>query len=57
MAQDGIKGDYIAAMKRFSALVDDELGRHLTINATGAVAAVMLEIGGGAGNYARLLRY
>lgn len=45
MAQDGIDGHYISAMKRFSALVDEELGRHLTINATGAVAAVLLEIG------------
>ena len=45
LAQDSIEGNYIAAMKRFSALVDEELGRHLTINATGAVAAVLLEIG------------
>lgn len=45
LAQDGIDGKYIAAMKRFSGLVDAELGRHLTINATGAVAAVLLEIG------------
>lgn len=45
LSQDGIVGNYIAAMKRFSALVDEELGRHLTINATGAVAAVLLEIG------------
>lgn len=45
LAQDGIDGNNIAAMKRFSALVDEELGRHLTINATGAVAAVLLEIG------------
>ena len=41
----GVAGTYIDALKRFSALVDDELGRHLTINATGAVAAVLLEIG------------
>tara|TARA_R110000787_G_scaffold274979_1_gene383176 strand:+ start:22949 stop:23740 length:792 start_codon:yes stop_codon:yes gene_type:complete len=41
----GVAGTYIGALKRFSALVDDELGRHLTINATGAVAAVLLEIG------------
>ena len=45
LAQDGIDGTYIAAMQRFSALVDATLGKHLTINATGAVAAVMLEIG------------
>ena len=41
----GVAGTYIDALKRFSMLVDDELGRHLTINATGAVAAVLLEIG------------
>lgn len=45
LAQDGIDGRYIAALKRFGAIVDDELGRHLTINATGAVAAVLLECG------------
>ncbi|MDA7947912.1 MAG: citryl-CoA lyase [Hyphomicrobiaceae bacterium] len=45
LAQEGIEGKYIDAMKRLSAIVDDELGRHLTINATGAVAAVLLEIG------------
>jgi citrate synthase len=43
LAEDGITGTYIDAMKRLSAIIDDE--RHLTINATGAVAAVMLEIG------------
>ena len=41
----GVAGTYIDALKRFSMLIDDELGRHLTINATGAVAAVLLEIG------------
>ncbi len=45
LSQDGIDGIYIDAMKRLSAIIDDELGRHLTINATGAVAAVLLEIG------------
>jgi citrate synthase len=45
LAQEGIDGIYIDAMKRLSGIVDDELGRHLTINATGAVAAVLLEIG------------
>ncbi len=45
LSQDGIDGRYIEAMKRLSAIIDDELGRHLTINATGAVAAVLLEIG------------
>ncbi len=45
LAQDGIDGRYIAAMKRLSELVDEALGKHLTVNATGAVAAVLLEIG------------
>ncbi len=45
LAQEGIDGQYIDAMTRLSAVIDEELGRHLTINATGAVAAVLLEIG------------
>jgi len=45
LAQEGIDGIYIDAMKRLSEIIDEELGRHLTINATGAVAAVLLEIG------------
>lgn len=45
LSQEGIDGIYIDAMKRLSAIIDEELGRHLTINATGAVAAVLLEIG------------
>lgn len=44
-AQEGIAGRYIDAIERLSAMIDEELGRHLTINATGAVAAVLLEIG------------
>lgn len=43
--QGGVDGTYIDAMQRLSELVDEALGKHLTINATGAVAAVMLEIG------------
>lgn len=43
--QKGIDGRYIRALERFGLIVDDELGRHLTINATGAVAAVLLECG------------
>ncbi len=45
LAQDGIKGTYINALKGISTVVDDIYGKHLTINATGAVAAVLLEIG------------
>ncbi len=45
LAQPGISGKYVAAMKRLGEIVDETLGRHLTINATGAVAASLLEIG------------
>ncbi len=45
LSQEGIDGIYIDAMKRLSGIIDEEMGRHLTINATGAVAAVLLEIG------------
>jgi citrate synthase len=41
----GVKGDYIALLKRMSAELDRQAGRHLTINATGAIAALLLEIG------------
>lgn len=44
-AECGVKGDYIALLKRLSAEVDRAYGRHLTINATGAIAALLLEIG------------
>jgi hypothetical protein len=41
----GAKGDAIALLEAFSGEVDKAYGRHLTINATGALAALMLEIG------------
>lgn len=44
-AEAGCPGHYIAALKRFSAVIDRLYGKHLTINATGAIAAVLLEIG------------
>jgi citrate synthase len=44
-AECGVKGDYIALLKRLSAELDRQAGRHLTINATGAIAALLLEIG------------
>ncbi|MEC7761824.1 MAG: citryl-CoA lyase [Pseudomonadota bacterium] len=40
----GVKGDAIAFLQRLSAEIDRQAGRHLTINATGAIAALMLEI-------------
>jgi len=45
MAQDGIKGTYIDALKTIGRVVDEIYGKHLTINATGAVSAVLMEIG------------
>jgi citrate synthase len=44
-AECGVKGDYIALLKKMSAELDRQAGRHLTINATGAIAALLLEIG------------
>lgn len=41
----GAKGDYIALVKLLGKAVDEAHGRHLTINATGAIAALLLEIG------------
>mgnify|MGYP005821690869 CR=1 FL=1 len=41
----GVKGDAIALLETLSTEVDRSYGRHLTINATGALAALLLEIG------------
>lgn len=41
----GVKGDHIRALRTLSAEVDRAFGRHLTINATGATAALLGEIG------------
>jgi citrate synthase len=41
----GTSGPYIAAIKIFSRHVDAVYGRHITINATGAIAAVLADIG------------
>lgn len=41
----GVNGKFIAALRAFGAAIDHAYGRHLTINATGAIAAVLLEIG------------
>lgn len=41
----GVDGHYIALVQELGAAVDRRAGRHLTINATGAVAALLLEIG------------
>jgi citrate synthase len=44
-AEAGVEGRYIALLKTLSAAVDVRAGRHLTINATGAIGALLLEIG------------
>jgi citrate synthase len=41
----GLRGDHIALLKRLGATIDRSFGRHLTINATGAIGALLLEIG------------
>lgn len=40
----GCAGRYIALLQRLSVELDRAMGRHLTINATGAIAALLLEI-------------
>ncbi|MCX7202992.1 MAG: citryl-CoA lyase [Burkholderiales bacterium] len=44
-AREGVAGRHIAALKALSVEVDRVWGRHMTINATGAIAAVLGEIG------------
>ncbi|GAB2177490.1 citryl-CoA lyase [Dongia sp. agr-C8] len=44
-AEAGCEGRYIALLKTLGAELDRRAGRHLTINATGAIAALLLEIG------------
>jgi citrate synthase len=41
----GLSGRHIALLKQLGAELDRQAGRHLTINATGAIAALLLEIG------------
>lgn len=41
----GIEGRYIDLLERLSAVFDRTLGKHMTINATGAMGALLLEIG------------
>lgn len=41
---EGVPGRYIAALRELGRQVDLAYGRHLTINATGAIAAVLCEI-------------
>jgi citrate synthase len=41
----GVPGKHIAALRALAAEIDRVYGRHITINATGAIAAVLGEIG------------
>jgi citrate synthase len=41
----GVAGPHVAAIETLSAAVDRALGKHLTINATGAVAACLRDVG------------
>jgi len=41
---EGLRGDHVAALRTLSAAVDERFGKHLTINATGAIAALLGEI-------------
>jgi citrate synthase len=43
--QHGAAGAHVAALELLSATLDRALGRHLTINATGAVAATLGDVG------------
>ena len=42
---EGVEGRHIRALRTLGAEVDRAAGRHITINATGAIAAVLSEIG------------
>jgi citrate synthase len=41
----GLKGDHTRLLRALGVALDAELGRHMTINATGAIAALLCEIG------------
>lgn len=40
-----LDGPYVRLLLRLSEVIDEGAGRHITINATGALAALLLEIG------------
>lgn len=44
-AETELKGDHVRALRLLAGTVDEVYGRHITINATGAVAAMLGEIG------------
>jgi citrate synthase len=44
-AEAGRAGAFVGALHKLGVAVDEAAGRHITINATGAIAALLLEIG------------
>jgi citrate synthase len=43
--EHGIAGKHVAALEALSAALDRHKGKHITINATGAIAAILLDAG------------
>jgi citrate synthase len=43
--ETGLAGAHVAAVKELSAAIDETFGKHITLNATGAVAAVLGDAG------------
>jgi citrate synthase len=43
--KESLKGDYLRLLRQLAAEVDAVAGKHITLNATGAMAAILLEIG------------
>jgi citrate synthase len=43
--EEGLSTRYVALLRRLAIAVDAQAGRHLTLNATGAIGALLLEIG------------
>jgi citrate synthase len=43
--ENGLHGRHVQLLLKLSAIIDESAGRHITINATGALAALLLEIG------------
>jgi citrate synthase len=43
--ETGLDGRYVQLLLKLSTAIDAAAGRHITINATGAIAAMLLEIG------------
>jgi citrate synthase len=42
--KQGLAGKHVAALRAFAREVDKAYGKHITINATGAIGALMLDI-------------